>query len=56
MTALTDFEKRLRRNRFIRAIGHNPLAADCMWAEPWDYADRKESCLPCRELRRRFHL
>lgn len=53
---LTPFEHQLRRNRFIRAIGHNPLAPDCLWAQPQDYDHPKESCAPCRKLRRKFHL
>lgn len=45
------FEKRLRKNYRLRAFGHNPMAANCMFAEPWDFILSKISCEQCVKIR-----
>lgn len=47
---LTAFETRLRRNQFMRAIGHNPAAPNCHWAD--EFATGTQFCKPCDKLNR----
>lgn len=51
---LSVFEKTVRRIRLKRAMGHEPSAHNCVFNEPWDYAEAKLICKPCSKIQQRW--
>ena len=49
----TPFEQRLRRIRLLRAMGHDPTAPNCYWADPEDITSGKTVCKSCATLPRK---
>lgn len=56
LTPTEEFVAKLRRNVFMRKIGHEPLAPNCHWVKPGDITNDKKTCQLCARIDRRFGI